>query len=180
MGGQSRISIRGAPGRRAGGQGCDSENGEINICRVSDRPVSITSGAQERNSSQPLPFNGPKCPDLLLQLPAACRKSLRRPFGGSGCDGPSFMPNSTILGVFMSAFSRVGYLSQYQYLGLHGFARWWLQVLGLRMGSVLRHLWRFSRGSLLFGKQLVLGFLKCSGKLCSPPAVVVELAFCEF
>jgi hypothetical protein len=33
---------------------------------------------------------------------------------------------------------------------------------------------------LLFGKQVFLGFLKCSGKLCSSPAVVVELAFCEF
>jgi len=50
---------------------------------------------------------------------------------------------------------------------------------GLRMVFVLRYLWRFSRGCLLFGKQWVLGFLKCSGKLCSPPAVVVELAFCE-
>ena len=54
------------------------------------------------------------------------------------------------------------------------------QILVLRMVSLLRHLWRFSRGCLLFGKQVFLGFLKCSGKLCSSPAVVVELALCEF
>ena len=51
---------------------------------------------------------------------------------------------------------------------------------GATHGFCVRHLWRFSHGSLLFGKQVLLGFLKCSGKLCSSPAVVVELAFCEF
>ena len=51
---------------------------------------------------------------------------------------------------------------------------------GATHGFCVRHLWRFSRGCLLFGKQVLLGFLKCSGKLCSSPAVVVELAFCEF
>ena len=51
---------------------------------------------------------------------------------------------------------------------------------GATQGFFVRYLWRFSRGSLLFGKQVLLGFLKCSGKLCSSPAVVVELAFCEF
>ena len=51
---------------------------------------------------------------------------------------------------------------------------------GAMHGFFVRHLWRFSRGCLLFGKQVFLGFLKCSGKLCSSPAVVVELALCEF
>ena len=51
---------------------------------------------------------------------------------------------------------------------------------GATHGFCVRHLWRFSHGSLLFGKQVLFGFLKCSGKLCSSPAVIVELAFCEF
>jgi hypothetical protein len=51
---------------------------------------------------------------------------------------------------------------------------------GATHGFCVRHLWRFSHRSLLFGKQVLFGFLKCSGKLCSSPAVVVELAFCEF
>ena len=51
---------------------------------------------------------------------------------------------------------------------------------GATHGFCVRHPWRFSHGCLLFGKQVLLGFLKCGGKLCSSPAVVVELAFREF
>ena len=82
-----RVRARGAPRQeRARRQGCDGENGENDINRTSDLHFLLISKARERNSSQPLPFKGPNCPDLLLHLPAACRKSLRGPLGGSGCD----------------------------------------------------------------------------------------------
>jgi len=71
---------------RARRQGCDGENGENDINLASDLHFSFRPRAHERNSSQPLPFKGPNCPNLLLHLPAACRKSLRGPLGGSGCD----------------------------------------------------------------------------------------------